>query len=104
MEDTKLANGSRHELQIGRSSAEQDQMDAARSPGKKAGRRLPREKPSLHRPLRKQTGNKSKSSKLLCRYRGAMTWLRVSSSGGLADAESVSLNVMGRRHGRGWRK
>jgi len=71
MEDTKLANGSTHELQIGRSSAEQDQMDAARSPGKKARRRLPREQPSLHRPLRKQTGNKSKSNRLVCRYCGS---------------------------------
>jgi hypothetical protein len=39
MERAKLANGSMHELQIGRSPspAEQDQMDAARSASKKGG-------------------------------------------------------------------
>src|ERR1039458_3355836 len=35
---------------------------------------------------------------------GATTWLRVSSSGGIADAASVSANAMGRRHGRGRRR
>ena len=35
---------------------------------------------------------------------GAMTWLRVSSSGGIADAASVSVNAMGRRPGRGRRR
>jgi len=39
MEHAKLANGSGHELPIGRSSVEQDQMNAARSPGKKALRK-----------------------------------------------------------------
>ena len=35
---------------------------------------------------------------------GAMTWLRVSSSGGIADAASALVNAMGRRHGRGRRR
>jgi hypothetical protein len=35
---------------------------------------------------------------------GAMTWLRVSSSGGIGDAVSVSVNAMGRRPGRGRRR
>ena len=35
---------------------------------------------------------------------GAMTWLRVSSSGGIGDAASVSVNAMGRRPGGGRRR
>jgi hypothetical protein len=35
---------------------------------------------------------------------GAMTWLRVLSSGGIADAASVSVNAMDQRHGRGRRR
>jgi hypothetical protein len=34
---------------------------------------------------------------------GAMTWLRVSSSGGIADAANALVNAIGRRHGRGKR-
>jgi hypothetical protein len=71
MERAKLANGSGHELPIGHSSAEQDQMDAARSPGKKAVQKkvaARKAKPAL--PRRKETGNKSKSNKLVCRYCG----------------------------------
>jgi hypothetical protein len=71
MERAKLANGSGHELPIGRSS-EQDQMDAARSPGKKAVQKMVasgKAKPAP--PLRKETGNKSKSNKLVCRYCGS---------------------------------
>ena len=74
MEHAKLANGSGHELPIGRSPspAEPDQMDAARSAGKNAVRKkaAPRKvKPT--RPLRKEMGSKSKSNKLLCRYCGS---------------------------------
>jgi hypothetical protein len=74
MEQAKLANESGHELPIGRSRspAEQDQMDAARSAGKKAVRKTtaPRKaKPA--RPLRKKIGSKSKSNKLVCRYCGS---------------------------------
>ncbi len=74
MEHTKLANGSGHELPIGRSPspAEQDQMDAARSAGKKAVRKkTARRKAKPARPLRKTIGNKSKSNKLVCRYCGS---------------------------------
>jgi hypothetical protein len=74
MEHGKLANGSGHELPIGRSPspAEQDQMNAARSAGKKAVRNkaAPRKaKPAA--PLRKKMGSKSKSNKLVCRYCGS---------------------------------
>ena len=71
MERAKLANGSGHELPIGRSS-EQDQMDAARSPGKKAvQKKVASGKAKPAPPLRKERGNKSKSSKLVCRYCGS---------------------------------
>jgi hypothetical protein len=74
MEHAELANGSGHELPIGRSSsrAERGQMDAARSAGKKAVRKkaAPRKaKPA--RPFRKETGSKSKSDELVCRYCGS---------------------------------
>ena len=57
MEHAKQANGSEHELPIGRSPSpgQHDQKDAARSPGKKAVRKkaAPRKaKPA--RPLRKE--------------------------------------------------
>ena len=71
MERAKLANGSGHELPIGRSS-EQDQMVAARSPGKKAvQKKVASRKAKPAPPLRKETGNKSKSNKLVCRYCGS---------------------------------
>jgi len=74
MERAKLANGSGHELPIGRSPspAEQDQMDAARAASKKAVRKkaAPRKaKPA--RPLRKEMGSKLKSNELVCRYCGS---------------------------------
>ena len=74
MEHAKQANGSEHELPIGRSPSpgQHDQKDAARSPGKKAVRKkaAPRKaKPA--RPLRKEMGSKSKSDKLGCRYCGS---------------------------------
>jgi len=74
MEHTKLAKGSGHKLAIGHSPAptERDQMDAARSVGKKAARKkvaLRKAKPA--RPLRKVMGSKSKSGKLVCRYCGS---------------------------------
>jgi len=74
MEHAKLANGSGHELPIGRSPspAQHDQKDAARSAGEKAVRKkaAPRKaKPA--RPLRKEIGIKSKSDKLVCRYCGS---------------------------------
>src|ERR1039458_9312685 len=74
MEHAKLANGSRHELPIGHSPspAEQDQMDAARSAGKKAApKKAARKKAESARPLRKELGSKSKSDKLVCRYCGS---------------------------------
>jgi hypothetical protein len=74
MERAKLANGGGHELQIERSPspAEPDQMDAARSPSKKAVRKKAAPKKARPvRPLRKAMGSKSKSNKLVCRYCGS---------------------------------
>ena len=74
MENAKLANGSGHELRIGRSpsAAEQDQKDATWSAAKQAVRKkaAPRTaKPA--RPLRREMSSKSKSNKLVCRYCGS---------------------------------
>jgi|SRR5208337_4416473 len=79
MEHAKLANGSGHELPIGRSPspAQHDQKDAARSAGKKAVRKKAAPKKAAPkkakpaRPLRKEMGSKSKSDKLVCRYCGS---------------------------------
>jgi hypothetical protein len=71
---------------------------------RRSSRRLPREKPSPHcRAGRRRAISRNQTS-WFAAIAGAMTWLRVSSSGGIADAASVSVNVTGRRHGRGWRK
>jgi hypothetical protein len=74
MDHAKLANGSEHDLLMGRSpsSAEQDLMDAPRSAGKKTVRKkaAPREATPA-RPLRKKKDSKSKSNKLVCRYCGS---------------------------------
>jgi hypothetical protein len=72
MERAKLANGSGHELPIGRSSAEQDPIVAARSAGKKAVRKkaVPRKaKPA--RPPRNEMDSRSKPNELVCRYCGS---------------------------------
>ena len=74
MEHAKLANGSRHELAIGRSPspAQQEQMNTARLAGKKAVRKKtnPRKaKPAQS--IQKKNGSKSKSHKLVCRYCGS---------------------------------
>ena len=74
MEHAKLANGSGHELPIGRSPslAKQVQMDAARSAGKKVVRKkAATRKVKPARSLRKEMGSKSKSNKLVCRYCGS---------------------------------
>jgi len=71
MERAKLANGSGHELPLEQSPSadEQDQIDAARSAGKKAAqKKTARKKTESVRQLRKETGNKSKTEKLICRY------------------------------------
>ena len=74
MEHAKLANGSGHELPIGRfpSPAKKDQMDAPRSTGKKTVRKkaAPRKAKPARR-LRKEMASKSKSNKLVCRYCGS---------------------------------
>jgi hypothetical protein len=74
MDHAKLANGTRRESPIGRSPspAKQDQKDATRLAGKKALRKKtePR-KANPAQPLQKETDNKSKSNKLVCRYCGS---------------------------------
>ncbi len=57
MEQAKLANGSEHRS-IGHSSTA-------------APKKAPRKKAESARPLRKATGAKSKSEKLVCRYCGS---------------------------------
>ena len=74
MEHGKLANRRKYEAPIGRSASqdEHDQKDAARSDRKKAVRKKAdpgKVKPA--RPLQKETGDKSKPNKLVCRYCGS---------------------------------
>jgi hypothetical protein len=72
MEHAKLANGSGHELPIGRSPSPQDLVDAARSTGKKTVRKkATARKAKPARRLRKEMGSKSKSNKLVCRCCGS---------------------------------
>jgi hypothetical protein len=89
MEQVKLANASGHELSIGHSPS---------SARKKAVRKKaePQSRSASRRASRNQ-GN------WVAAIAGAMTWLRVSSSGGIGDAVSVSVNAMG-RPGRGRRR
>jgi len=73
MEQSKLANGNGDGARIGRSaSAQQDQVSAARSAGKKAIRK---KTVSINTkstpPLRKKMGSQPKSDKLVCRYCGS---------------------------------
>jgi|SRR5208283_3667136 len=74
MEHAKLVTGTQHEAPHGRapSPAEQDQMDAVRSAGKKALRKktAPRKaKPA--QPLRRKMDSSQKSDQLVCRYCGS---------------------------------
>ena len=107
MEHAKLANGSGHKLPIGHSPspALRDQMDAARSAGKKAARKkaAPR-KAKPHGRFGRRWAVSRNQTNWFAAIAGATTWLRVSSSGGIADAASVSVNAMDQRHGRGRRR
>ena len=58
MQHTKLANGSGHKLPIGHSPSS-------------ARKKATRKKAESTRPLRQETGSKSKSDKLVCRYCGS---------------------------------
>ena len=77
MEHAKQANGSGHELSIGHSpSSARKKLSGKRlSPHGRSGRR---------RAASRNQGN------WVAVIAGAMTWLRVSSSGGIGDAASVS--------------
>ena len=92
MEHAKQANGSGQELSIGHSSIFGPQESCPKkglSPHGRSGRK---------RAASRNQGN------WVAAIAGAMTWLRVSSSGGIGDAASVSVNAMGRRPGRGRRR
>jgi len=58
MEQSKLAKGSGHKRSIGHSPSS-------------ARKKADQEKAESARPLRKETGSKSKSEKLVCRYCGS---------------------------------
>ena len=70
---------------------------------RRSGRRLnlPRERPSLHDRSERTWVASRNQTNWFAAIAGAMTWLRVSSSGGIADAASVLVNAMDQRHGRG---
>ncbi len=71
---------------------------------RRSGRRLPRERPSLHGRSGRRWAVSRNQTSWFAAIAGAMTWLQVLSSGGIADAANVSVNAMGRWHGRGRRK
>ena len=91
MEHAKLAKGSGHKLPIGHSSII--------GPGRKlTGKRL-----NPHgRSGRRRAASRNQRN-WFAAIAGAMTWRRVSSSGGIADAASVLVNAMDRRTGDGRR-
>jgi hypothetical protein len=91
MEHAKQANGSGHELSIGHSPS---------SARKKA---VQKKAESPGRSGRRRAASRNQRN-WVAAIAGAMTWLRVSSSGGIGDAASVSVNAMGRRPGRGRRR
>src|SRR6266481_1466564 len=69
MEHAKLANESRHESPIGRSPSPAGQDQKAATAGQKAvGKKSASRKATPSRPHRRETGSKSKSNKLVCRY------------------------------------
>jgi len=106
MENSKLANGTGHKP-IGHSPspALRDQMDAARSGGGKTARKKTARKGlSLHGRSGRRCAVSRNQTNWFAAIAEAMTWLRVSSSGGIADAASVLVNAMAQRHGRGRRR
>src|SRR5437868_12422660 len=91
MEHAKQANGSGHELSIGHSPSS-------------ARKKAVRKKAESHgRSGRRRAASRNQGN-WVAAIAGAMTWLRVSSSGGIGDAASVSVDAMGRRPGRGRRR
>src|ERR1700730_13994335 len=107
MEHAKLANGRGHELPIGRSPPRPSRIRwtrRGRPVRRRSGRRPPPERPSLHNRSGKRWLVSRNQTSWFAAIAGATTWLRVSSSGGIADAATVSVNAIGRRHGRGRRR
>ena len=107
MEHATLPNESGHELAVGRSrfSGEQNLVSTPRSAVKRAVRKKAASREATPaRPLRKRRIVSRNRTTWFAAIAGAPTWLRVSSSGGIGDAASVSVNAMGRRPGRGRRR
>jgi len=71
---------------------------------RRPGRKLPRKRLSLYGRFGRRGVASRKQTSWFAAIAEARTWLRVSSSGGIADAASVSVNATGRRHGRGRRR
>ena len=70
------------------------------TPRLRLGRKLTGKRLSPHDRSGRRWGASRNQRNSFAATAGATTWLRVSSSGGIADAASVSVNAMGRRHGR----
>jgi|GEM_PF-4160848 len=70
----------------------------------RSGRRLPRERSSLRGRAGRRSAASRNQTNWFAAIAGAVTWPRASSSGGIADAATVSVNAMGRRHRRGRRR
>ena len=107
-ETPKLANGNGHGAPIGPSTspAQQDQMSTVRSAGKNAVReKTASRKAKLARSLlkKKWAANRHQTGWSVAIV-AAKTLLQVSSSGVIADAESVSVNARARPHGSGRRR
>ncbi len=106
MEHAKLAKGNGHESPIGRSTslAEREQKDAARLGVKTAIRKKATPRKAKPAPLLRRSAASRNQTNWFAAIAGAVTWPRASSSGGIADAATVSVNAMGRRHRRGRRR
>ena len=71
------------------------------TPQHRARRKLTGKRLSLHGRSSKRGAANRNQTNLFAAIAGAMTWLRVSSSGGIADAASVLVNAMDLWHLRG---
>src|ERR1035437_1835016 len=74
------------------------------TPHLRPGRKLTGKRLSPHRRPGRRWGATRNQTSWFAATAGATTWLRASSSGGIADAASVSVNAMDQRHGRGRRR
>ena len=79
-------------------------MRRGRSVGRRPGRKLPGKRLSLHGRSGRRCAVSRNQTNWFAAIAEAMTWLRVSSSGGIADAAGALVNAMAQRHGRGRRR